>query len=73
VHKIMRERGVSFKAALNSAIREGLRNKSSKNAQEYHQRTFPMGFHPDLPLDKALALAAAMEDAEISRELSLGK
>jgi hypothetical protein len=32
-----------------------------------------MGFRPELPLDRALSLAAALEDEELIRKLSLRK
>ncbi len=38
----------------------------------YRQKTYAMGA-PRVNLDKALALAAKLEDDEIARKLSLGK
>jgi hypothetical protein len=69
----MRERGLSFKEALNSAVRAGLAGTSGRSARKYRLKTHPMGFHPELNLDKALALTAALEDEEIARKLSLRK
>lgn len=72
LRKAMRERGISFKDALNQAVRSGLAGKSGAG-RKYRLRTFRMGFRPEIPLDKALSLAAAMEDEEIARKLSVRK
>lgn len=69
----MRKKGMSFKAALNQAIRDGLSRPVPKNARPFKQKTYSMGYNPDVPLDRALALAAALEDEEIIRKMSLGK
>jgi hypothetical protein len=69
----MRERNVTFKEALNSAIRAGLSAVPGARARPFRQQTFAMGFRPEIGLDKALALAAALEDEEIARKLSLRK
>lgn len=70
VEKDMRERGVSFKRALNDAVREGLGGRATP--EPYRVRARPMGT-PSVPLTKALQLAAELEDEEIVRKLSLGK
>jgi hypothetical protein len=72
IRNLMREHGISFKEALNSAVRAGL-HAFRPSTQPFRQRTFSMGFRPELGLDKALALAAALEDDEIARKLSLRK
>lgn len=72
LRKAMRERGWSFKVALNLAVRAGL-STGSPAARGFRQKTYAMGFHPELGWDKALALAAALEDEEIARKLSLRK
>lgn len=72
LRKLMRERGLSFKAALNQAIREGLL-KTPRGARRYRLKTYRMGYRPELRLDKALSLSAALEDEEIARKLSLRK
>ena len=66
----MREKGVSFKEVLNTAIRNGLSSNRQKKA--FRQRTFDMGI-PSVPLGKALRLAADLEDQEILRDLTIGK
>jgi hypothetical protein len=67
-----RERGVSFKAALNDAVRAGLRGEA-RPARRYRVQARPMGVRPGVNLDKALALAGELEDAEIVRKLELRK
>ena len=69
----MRERGMSFKEALNEAARIGLRGKEPKRAQTYTQKTFRMGEGQEFRWDKALAVADAIEDEELSRKLTLRK
>jgi hypothetical protein len=73
LRKVMRERGISFKAALNQAIRDGLAKAPLLRPRAYRQKTRRMGYRPDLPLDKALSLAASIEDEEIARKLSVRK
>jgi hypothetical protein len=67
-----RERGVSFKVALNDAVREGLRG-STRPAQRFHVQARPMGVRPGVNLDKALRLAGELEDEEILRKMALRK
>ncbi len=69
----MRERGISFKEALNEAARIGLRGKGPKRAQNFVQKTFRMGEGQQFRWDKALAVADAIEDEELSRKLTLRK
>ncbi len=69
----MKESGSTFKDVLNEAIRTGLRQKPPRRARKLQMPTFKMGFHPEVRLDKALALAAALEDEEIARKLSVQK
>ncbi len=69
----MRERGISFKAALNEAARRGLLGEKRRRAGRFVQKSFPLGDGQDLRWDKALAIAEAMEDEELSRKLSLRK
>jgi hypothetical protein len=69
---VMRERGVSFKTALNDAVRSGL-DHSSREPKSYRMPTAPMGLQPGVDIDKALRLAGELEDDEIIRKLELGK
>lgn len=71
VRKAMRERGLSFKQAVNEAIRAGLAPRSEQPTTG--TRTFRMGFNPMIPLDKALRLAGDLEDEELIRKLAARK
>lgn len=69
---VARERGISFKQALNSAVRAGLGGER-RPARAFKQYTQPMGLRPGFNLDKALQLAGALEDEEIVRRLERRK
>jgi len=73
LRRLMKRKGMSFKAALNQAIRTGLSTPAPKASLPYRLPTFKMGYRPEAALDKALSLAAALEDEEIARKLSLRK
>lgn len=66
-----RERGISFKEALNSAVRAGL--AAGRGSRQYRTPSRPLGLRPGLNLDKALEMAGEIEDAEIVRKLELRK
>ena len=68
----MRERGVSFKQALNDAIRGG-RQTPTKRRKRFVQQTFSLGQEQHFRWDKALAAADAIEDEELMRKLALRK
>jgi Ribbon-helix-helix protein, copG family len=67
-----RERGVSFKLALNDAVRAGLA-VGSPSRRRFRVQAGPMGVRPGVNLDKALRLADELEDTEILRKLELHK
>ncbi len=69
---VARERGISFKQALNQAVRAGLGTGRGRR-RPFRQRTQPMGLRAGVSVDKALQLAAALEDDETIRELELRK
>ena len=69
VRGLMRERGLTFKQALNEAIRAGV---NPVKRRPFRTRTFNMGT-PLVDLDKALRLAAELEDDELTRKLAAGK
>ena len=73
IREAMRERGISFKVALNEAARKGLLRAKPGRIRRFVQRSFPLGDGQGFRWDKALALAEAMEDEELSRKLSLRK
>ena len=58
----MRERGLSFKRALNEAVRAGLKQARAP-VPPFKQRTVRMG-RPKMDLTKALALAGELEDQQ---------
>ncbi|HUG49144.1 MAG TPA: antitoxin [Candidatus Limnocylindria bacterium] len=70
VRRLMRERGMTFKQALNEAIRAGTTRRSGSTP--FRTRTVDMG-RPAIPVDKALRLAAQLEDDEMIRKLALRK
>lgn len=71
LRRIARERGISFKDALNTVLRAGLSGRAA--ARGYRARPRHMGLRPGIDLDKALHLAASLEDAEIVRRIELRK
>lgn len=68
VRQVMTERGLGFKEAVNEAIRVGLAGGRQRPGS-YRVRSFHMGV-PFVPLDKALQLAADLEDDERRRKLT---
>lgn len=65
--------GQSLTRMFNRTLRGALKAPREDVAQHpFKQRTFPMGA-PRLSVDKALALAAALEDEEVTRKMSLRK
>ncbi len=72
LRRIAKERGISFKEALNTALRAGL-GEQAVAARRYRVRARRMGLRPGFDLDRALRLAAALEDEETVRKLELRK
>lgn len=70
VQALMRDKGIGFKQAVNEAIRSGL---APRPRRRFRQRTYRLGFRPDIPYEKALRLAAEIEDQELLRKLAVGK
>jgi len=73
IRDAMQERDISFKEALNEAARIGLAGKGPKPAKRFVQKSFRMGEGQEFRWDKALAVADAIEDEELSRKLALRK
>ena len=69
--QIMRERGVTFKQAINDALRRGLGRQPE--SRRYEVPVHRLGVRPGIDLDKALALAGSLEDEELARKLELNK
>jgi predicted transcriptional regulator len=70
IRKLMRERKLSLKEAVNATLRAGLAPASA--GESFRTPTYDMG-SARLPLDRALALAGKLEDDELLRKRSVGK
>jgi hypothetical protein len=68
---LARERGLPFKQVVNSVLRRGLHDGPSPAPFQVEAR--PLGLRPGIDLDRALELAARLEDDEIVRKLELRK
>jgi hypothetical protein len=63
-----------FKAVVDEALRLGVdRLRPPARRRQFRQRTFPMGYPPGTQLDKALQLAARLDDEEVVRKLAMGR
>lgn len=72
VQRLARERGISFRRALNDVLRRGLEAGGGK-PQLYRVPVRRLGLRPGIDLDKAHAYAAELEDEETVRKLELRK
>jgi Ribbon-helix-helix protein, copG family len=70
---IARERGVSFKEALNSTLRRGLTTGGGSSSRRYRLKSQRLGLRQGVDLEHALRLASELEDAETIRKLELRK
>jgi hypothetical protein len=70
---LARERGISFKEALNSALRRGLATGVAGSKRSYRLESRRLGLRPGVDLEHALRLAGELEDAETIRKLELRK
>ena len=68
----MRERNISFKQALNDAVRAGLVAAKKPPARKFRLKTYDMG-PPLVDLTKANTMAGELEDEEIIKKMRLGK
>jgi hypothetical protein len=70
VERLMRERGLSFKGAVNAAIRAGL----ADDPDERRSYTSPRRLGPArVDLTKALDVAERLEDDALARRLAEGR
>lgn len=67
-----RERGQSFKAALNDAVRAGLSDRRGADGA-YRVPARSLGLKSGVDLDRALRLSGELEDVEVMRKLQLRK
>jgi hypothetical protein len=72
LERAMKERGISFKEALNDAVRAGLTQATPKR-RGFVQKSYSLGGDQNFRWDKALEAAAAIEDEELGRKFSLRK
>jgi hypothetical protein len=70
VRRHMRERGVSFKQAVNDLIRAG--SRAGREPSPFTTATADLGT-PTVNLDHALRLASEIEDEELLRKMRAGK
>lgn len=68
----MKERGLTFKEALNLAVRESLGGGAARRSRAFQVEAVSLGA-AQVDLTKALTLAAHMEDEELVRKMSLRK
>jgi len=71
VRKVMRERGLTFRQAVNEAIKAGLRGRPTQ--RPFRTRAADIGLRPEYDWDKASHIAAELEDEEILRKLRAGR
>ena len=69
IRRMMRERHISFKQALNDAIRQGAQRRPAPAVFETH--TSDLGV-PSVNLDRALQIAGELEDEELIRRQRRG-
>jgi len=69
IRRRMAEQGISFKEALNNAIRDGGAHRPAPAA--FSTRVADLGV-PSVSLDRALQLAGDLEDDELIRRLRQG-
>jgi xanthine dehydrogenase molybdopterin-binding subunit B len=67
---MMKARRLSFKEALNKAIRGGAMKERQGQSARFVQQTFSMGAEQHFRWEKALAASDAMEDDELIRRRS---
>jgi len=69
---LARQRGLSFKDVLNTALRSGLGGTRSESTA-YRLPSRALGLRPGVDLDKAMQLDGSLDDDEIVRKLALRK
>lgn len=70
IRAAMQEQRSSFKKTLNDAVRTALLERSSV---PFRQRSFEMGFRPEISYDKALQIASGIEGQEIVHDMAVGR
>ncbi|MGK2851320.1 MAG: antitoxin [Candidatus Limnocylindrales bacterium] len=72
LREVAQQRRISYKAAINAAIRAGLA-PGAGGSRSYREKVRPLGLQPGVDLTKALDVAAALEDAATIQKLALRK
>lgn len=73
--ELAHQQNVSLGELVNRTIRQGLKVSGRQVAtrrRPYREQVFSLG-EPRVPLDKALALAASLEDLEVSEKMARRK
>ncbi len=73
LRRLASERGSSFTATVNAAIRAGLATHRPGAEGPYREQVVSLEVRPGVDLAHALRLAGELEDAEIVRKLELNK
>ncbi|MBT9332901.1 antitoxin [Paracidobacterium acidisoli] len=73
LRRTVQERNVSFKEAVNEAIRTGLKEVAHAHRQPFRQKTVSLGAEQHFRWEKALSTAAALEDEDLVRKMALRK
>lgn len=71
--RTMKQKGLSFKEALNAALRLGLMRDQIRKPSSSKLITFDMRQRAGVNLDKALQLVGELEDEETLRKLAQGR
>lgn len=71
LREVARQRRISYKAAINAAIRAGL--PAGDGPRPYREKVRAIGVLPCVDLTKALDVAANLEDAATMQKLALRK
>ena len=72
LRRLAQERGISFKEAVNTALRQGLAGDRPQR-RAFRVKPRRLGARAGVDLTHALRLADGLEDAEIARKLELRK
>lgn len=72
LREVMRDQGLSMKEVVNSTLRRSFDAHECKS-HTFEPKTYSMGLHSGLSLDKALAISDAIEDHAIVRKMSVRK
>jgi hypothetical protein len=74
LERVMQERRITFKSAVNETLRAGLDHERSQTMVEpYVVPVHAIGLHADIDWDRAAHLAADLEDEEILHKMAQGR